>query len=217
MLVVPYFSRRERAINERLATDMLRYEMLSHLQQRGIKAEEVNEPSLADDDPKLQVDSIPNNGIQGTFNDWPFKILRSRDGRIPTPGNSIKRRAYYNQSGYQQFPLFPADEDFQPRPNAVLLWNFDSPYESLHLRLAVPSNVSDSGIVHCYYNEPVPDPTSPTLGTPDPGEEDSRVEPNVQLRDHLKPREKRADQQYDLQGEDKASKRVERADSESAS
>ena len=215
--VVPYFSRRGRPINERTATDMLRYETLWHIQQLGIQAEPVDEPSVTDDDPKLQVDSLPNNGIQGTFKDWPFKILRSRDGRIPPPGNSAKRRAYYNQIRYQQFPMFPADDYCQPRPNAVLLWNFDSTYAAVHLRLAIPTNVSDSGSVHCYCNVPVLDPTPRTSRTPNPGEEDSRVEPDVQLRDHLKLQDKQADQRYDSQGEDKASERVEGADSEPAS
>ena len=137
---------------------MLRYEVLWQLQQRGIDASEFNDAVDPDGDSLLHLRGLPNNGIEGIFNGWRFEILRSRNGDVPSPGRSAKRRAYYCQSQYETVPNVSNGKRAKTAPpNVVILWNFDADYETVTIRLAVPRDVSTSGIVSCYYNVKIPD------------------------------------------------------------
>lgn len=152
--VVPYFSRRGRPVNARLATDILRYEAHWHLTRLGIEVNFEDDSANDSIEPGVSLNWLANNGIEGTFANWAFKLLRSRNGEVPRPGASVRRREFFSQ---QPWLMPPDSEDgVQLRPNVVLLWDFDAEYTEVSLRLAVPREVSyRNGYVRCYYNVPV--------------------------------------------------------------
>ena len=150
-VVIPYFAERGLATNRRLATDMLRYELLSRLREVGIPVEDEND--------QITVAALSNNGIECSCAGWSVKVLRSAHD-IPPPGHSDKRSRFLAQ----QLPLISFPEIQQGhglRPNVVLLWDFDDLYATLTLRLAAPREVSSPwGPVGCFWNVPVPQPTN---------------------------------------------------------
>ena len=162
--VIPYFSTRERVPNPRLFTDMCRYEVRELLLNWGI---EVCDDNDADE---IDLRKIANNGIEILYRKhverWGLKLLRSRNGEVPGPGDSKRRRAYYAQ----QMRLS------QSRPNAVILWDFDPDYTEVSLRLALPREVDRNGDVSCYYNVPIPRPV-PVIP-----ESSDQQEPEVQWK-----------------------------------
>ena len=146
-------------INHRLATDMLRYEVYEVLRQQEIDASIDDPADSRDQDADVGLNWLPNNGIEGTYRGWSFKILRSRDGAVPPPGKSTRLRSYL----CQQLRLLPwtGEKVVQSRPNAVFLWDCDIDYAVFELKLAVPRETHGSyGTVDCYYNIDIPHPTA---------------------------------------------------------
>ena len=159
--VIPYFSNRGRRPNARVVTDLCRYEVRELLLIQGI---EVCDDNDADE---IDLRELANNGIEILYRkQWGIKVLRSRNGEVPGPGDSKRRRAYYAQ----QIRLS------QSRPNAVILWDFDPDYTDVSLRLALPREVNRNGDVSCHYNAHIP---RPVLITP---ESSDQQEPEVQWK-----------------------------------
>ena len=131
-VVIPYFEKRGLATNRRLATDMLRYELLLRLREVGIPVEDEND--------QITVAALSNNGIECSCAGWSVKVLRSAHD-IPPPGYSDKRSRFFAQQlTLIQFSDIQAGHDL--RPNVVILWDFDYLYTTLALRLAAPREVS---------------------------------------------------------------------------
>ena len=162
-IVLPYFADRGRVVDPRLATDMFRYEMKHRLTSSGIYAAYDEDPAEQDVLLDVGLEQIPNNGIEGMFEGWPFKLLRSRNGAVPPPGKSKRRRRYYDQQLplYQQLRL-QGFGDYRPspfRPNAVILWDFDDSYRKVQINIAIPqATLGEFGPVSCQLNDVVPHP-----------------------------------------------------------
>ena len=155
--VIPYFTNRGRSIDQSLVTDMLRYEVKCRLKEQGIDVYQDDEDSSDRVLPEVDLNWLPNNGIEGMFQGWCFKLLRSRNDEVPSPCGSDRRKLFYAQ----QLPLGGrgSQNALQNRPNLVILWNFDASYRQVHIRIAVPKEAAgDFGAVKCYYNFSVPDP-----------------------------------------------------------
>ena len=183
--VIPWFHNRDLPTDERLATDMLRYEVRRRLKGWGIEVDMEEDVDLT---------PLPNNGIEGTFNGWSFKLLRSRNDEVPPPGGSVRRANYCSQ----QLRLIPLDEQAgsEPRPNTVILWNFDSRYEQAQLRLAVPREArGPHAQVACYFNVPVPHPALETVA---PSSDVDTTEPDVRWKESPEvEHEEQVEQRYD--------------------
>ena len=165
--VIPYFADRGRAIDQRLATDMLRYEILYALNSLGVYAEYDDGLAAQDAPSVVDLKQIQNNGIEGIFGGWRFKLLRSRSGAVPPPGRSEQRKQYYAQRPppSQQLALYGLGEHRPSplRPNAVILWDFDDGYKQVQIRIAIPQGFSgEFGAVRCYFNDLVPHPVEVT-------------------------------------------------------
>ena len=163
-VVIPYFAERGLTTNRRLATDMLRYELLQQLREAGIPVENEND--------QITVPVLSNNGIECSCDGWTVKVLRSAHD-IPPPGHSDKRSLFFGQQlPLIQFSGIQAGHDL--RPNVVILWDFDYLYTTLALRLAAPWEVSGRwGPVGCFWNVPVPEPTNAA----------ETEEPEIRLKD----------------------------------
>ena len=179
--VKPYFEKRRRSINQRLASDLFKYEIQWGLANVGISAWTEEDPQYEQSQSELTMNPLANNGIEGIVNGWGFKILRSRDGSVPSAGRAGRRRSYCAQ----QLRLIPLDNSgsSQDRPNSILLWDFDEGYENVSLKLAVPSEVIGRiGLVKCYFNVEVPDPITRMQETPTESPDNKLIDPPVRRK-----------------------------------
>ena len=160
-IVLPYFFDRQREVDERLATDMFRYEMKHVLNSRGVDVDLDDEDMGQEFQSEVDLNWLPNNGIEGTYKGWRFKLLRSRNGSVPPPGRSERRKLYYAQ----QLPLagFENPVKSQYRPNLVILWDFERPYKQVTINLAMPKESTGAfGAVQCHFNDVVRHPAEVT-------------------------------------------------------
>ena len=164
--VIPYFEAAGLAVDDTLATHMTRFETRRALGQEGIDAY-YDEDSYVEDEPPPPVDlkQLNLSGIEGTYGGWPFKILRSRNGEVPPPGGSHRRRQFYCQIQRLRLPGF--DEAPRParnRPNVVILWDHDTEYRRFQISIAVPEHTNGAyGRVDCYFNVVVPPSFDPAI------------------------------------------------------
>ena len=159
--VVPYFSERLRAVDRGLATYMLRYEIKYKLNSNGIEAEFDSDFESEEVQCGVELGRLSNSGIEGVFESWRFKLLRSRKGAVPPPGRSGRRKQYYSQPFVRQLPLsgFGSRINSRLRPKIVILWDFDKSYKKVEIRIAVPREPQgEFGTVRCHLNVLVPHP-----------------------------------------------------------
>ena len=175
---------------------MLRYEMLWLLSHHDMDVE--GTPL------EMSLNPLPNNGIEIVFNGWVLKLLRPRNGEVPPPGRSIRKRQFFCQ-----MPLFLLDDQSasQVRLNAVILLDFAQEYQQVSLALAVPYEVvGDYEQVRCYYIVEIPHPAPQVSDTLTDGGCDTTTELDVRLKEpHPEvDNEKETERGNDLQREDKA-------------
>ena len=154
--VSPYFTQRRPSvsINQRLMSDMMRYEIGRKLKNRDeVDLDTADEDGAWDG---FNLIPLPNNGIQGVFQETPFKVLRSRNREVPPPGESPNRKNFYNQKtlGRQLFLLDPTlQPDIQTYPNVIILYDLSPDLRTASLRLALPIETNGpQGFVTCLFN-----------------------------------------------------------------
>ena len=101
------------------------------------KIELVNLGELVGDDE--EVDSVlkyaPNIGLHISHGRYNIRILKSDNGNLPVPGQSLKRRNFYQQIT-MDFSS-PGGKDQSP-VNLIILWDVSYPYHLSGLSLACP-------------------------------------------------------------------------------
>ena len=194
--IVPYFRGRSLDVNRTLFACMIRYEVGLALQAKlGIDIENDDE---ALDNGEVSIEQLANNGIAGVFAGYHFKILKSssEDGQLPVAGSSIRRKSFYGQ----QMLLIAIDQPLEElRPNAVILWNFESNYTRLRLWLSVPREGGESRkSTKAHYTEAVPHPIT-SIG-PDPGHREHAevAEPDVTEKRETPVKEEKKVQEEDI-------------------
>ena len=127
--VRPYFEHDARAIDEVTAGFLLRDQVgYSLKRRRGVSLVEDGDTST------FTFSELALKGLEGTFKNYGFKILRSRDGQIPSPRNSERRSDFYAQ----QLRLPGLAEATGQTHNIVFLWDFSEDYNVFTLRIAMP-------------------------------------------------------------------------------
>ena len=164
-IVLPYFKNRKREVSRPLVSNMIRYELKALLLEAGIPVtdeEDAEGLTYLSENEKVPMEPIANDGLEGTFKGYRFKILRSDDGQLPTPGYSERKQAFYGQ----QLALFAvAPGDPPVHLNVVLLWSFDPNYRIPRLYLSVPRQGGKTRrSVKAYYTVPVPNPIDHMTG-----------------------------------------------------
>lgn len=148
-----YFKSRERGLNSTLLACMIRYEVKESLLNVGIPVEDEEEDEVFHNI-NVPMERLANNGIEGTYNSYQFKILKSDDGLLPIP-QSPKKCQYYGQ----QLSLAMGIPPEFVRPNIVILWAFDPVYEIVYLWLSIPKEGGRTrSSVKDYYTVPIPHP-----------------------------------------------------------
>jgi hypothetical protein len=146
-----FFETKEKIIDRYLFPHLVRFFLKDQLETIGlsVKMEEEEEP-ITD----YLFKSLTNNGLMISYNGFRLKILKADNGDLPVPYSDAKSK-YYNQ----QLPLiqdFPSDSK-TVCPNLIILWEINSNYDFLQLRLACPkSGYKTRDSVKAYFNEPVP-------------------------------------------------------------
>lgn len=160
--ILPYFKERNPpvTVDRMLVNHMVRSEMKRILGSKGIAVEE-DDDGVNGDTSELEMISLPQNGLFGSFANYDFRILKSDRGRPPVPGPSTLRQVWYGQQG----SLFGFKSEADLRPNVIFLWDFDSNYRSVNLRLACPKQGGKTrSSVATYWNKPVPHPVEMVKG-----------------------------------------------------
>lgn len=148
-----FFVEENKPVDIYLFNDLVRYYAKEMLQDSGFTVEDDLEEVA-----EYRFKTLVNNGLSGEFNQYSFRILKADHGSVPMPVSQEKRN-FYNQ--HQQLALPFNALDIEPsmkvRPNILILWEIDSQYSFLRLRLACPKTVGDTcESLEVYFNEPLP-------------------------------------------------------------
>jgi hypothetical protein len=148
-----FFVNEDKPVDTYLFNDLIRYYAKEMLQDSGFTieddVEEVNE---------YEFKPLCNNGLFGKFNGHYFRILKTDHGSVPMPVSGM-RKEFYTQP--PQLPL-PFDAPYtepgmKVRHNILILWEVDSQYNFLRLRLACPKAVGKTcESLEVYFNKPLP-------------------------------------------------------------
>ena len=198
-LSLPYFQSREREINRALIVCMLRYEVKQQLlcAEFQVEDDDLYDPQPAD----LSVEHLANNGLACTYNGVNIKILKSDDGRLPVPGLSKRRQAFYAQQlefigeGFGPSGSTEAgSEQTSTCLNVVILWSFDPSYTVIDLRLAAPKsgNISRASVEE-YWNVPIEHSAIGRSFAPMDHDGETVVEPEITEKEEETTREKDQD------------------------
>ena len=155
-VIIPYFRKREHPvdIDRVLFPHMVRSELKKILTARGIEVEE-DGPEVQGQAVEVEMTSVPQNGLFGSYANYRFRILKADNGQLPVAGSSKPRQEFYAQQGY----LLDFKSESDLRPNVVFLWDFDPNYRSVRLMLACPKQGGKTrSSVKAYWSEPIPHP-----------------------------------------------------------
>jgi hypothetical protein len=173
-----YFRSRERDLNSTLLACMIRYEVKECLSKVGIPVEEEEDDEVFHNI-NVPMERLANNGFEGTYNSYRFKILKSDDGLLPIP-QSPKKCQYYGQQLSLEMGIPP---EFV-RPNIVILWAFDPAYEIVHLLLSVPKEGGRTrATVKDYYTVPIPHPVTTLRPTLIAEPKEPIIEPEITIKE----------------------------------
>ena len=95
-VVLPYFGGREDPVDvdRVLFPHMVRSELKMILTARGIEVEE-DDLGMEDQAAALEMTSMPQNGLFGSYANYHFRILKADNGRMPVAGPSKPRQRFY--------------------------------------------------------------------------------------------------------------------------
>jgi hypothetical protein len=147
------FVKEDKPIDVYLFNDLVRYYAKEMLHNSGFTVEDDVEEIA-----EYSFKALVNNGLSGKFNGHLFRILKADHGSVPMPVSG-KKKEFYNQ--HRQLTLPFDDPDSEPsmklRHNILILWEVDSQYNFLQLRLACPKAVGKTReSLEVYFNEPLP-------------------------------------------------------------
>jgi len=147
-----FFTASGKAVDKYLFNDLVRYYAKCRLQNYGFSVED-DEKEIAD----YQFKALANNGLSGSFNGYPFRILKADRGDLPLPGPSERKQKFYHQQLCLPFDIALDEHTRTTRLNLLVLWEVDVYYNFTQLRLACPKaggNTRES--VEAYFNQPIP-------------------------------------------------------------
>lgn len=144
-----FFSNLRREPDASLFPPMIRYFAKIEFSELGQAVyDEVEEDDQAETH-ELTLEPLGNNGLCLDVKGYRIRILKAdRDGRVPDPGNSKRKREFYSQIG-RQLPLPLQLEQPEPeRPqesNLLLLWELNvGTYDISRMWLVYPSGYSET-------------------------------------------------------------------------
>lgn len=113
------------------------------------------------------IENLANNGLCLAYADYQIRILKSDCGRLPPPGVSRRKQAFYHQQLALLYLDSPNKEPRASKLNLLILWDVDSKYNLVGLSLACPKGGSATQLsVEEYWIEPIPYQTSVSVGEP---------------------------------------------------
>jgi hypothetical protein len=124
----------------------IRFYVHDFLSQKGIKAQLVDENDDTErDEAVFKSRVLPNNGIAGNINGFPYRILNIYNGGLPPPVTK-PRKIYYSQPHLEGYaPMLPGLENGKTpeiilKPNLIYLWELVNKNRSIKLYLAIPKH-----------------------------------------------------------------------------
>lgn len=177
-IATAYFKDRGRLVNSILLPCLIRYEVKEALQSSGIPVED-DEEDGSFQSINIPMEQLANNGIEGSFNSYQFKILKSDDGLLPIP-QSPKKIQFYSQ----QLPLELGLSSESAHPNIVILWAFDANYETVRLLLSVPKEGGKfRAAVKDYFTVDIQHPATMLQGKSQLTMSEAPIEPEITVKE----------------------------------
>lgn len=150
-----------RPIDSHLAAYLTRFYTRIRLKEKGQEVEN------GEDCKEYSLKYVPNCGLYLGYQQYKIKIFKSKNGEVPTPGNSIKKQGFY-----EQMQLFSEIDGVEPHWNLILLWDVSAPYNLKSLSVACPQaggRTRNSVIMH--WHEPIPEAFLFGIVRPEPTKE----------------------------------------------
>jgi hypothetical protein len=148
-----FFVNEDKPVDTYLFNDLIRYYAKEMLQDSGFTVEDDVEEAN-----EYEFRPLCNNGLFGKFNGHFFRILKTDHGSVPMPVSG-RRKKFYTQPPQLPLPLYTPDIEpgMKVLHNILILWEVDSQYNFLRLRLACPKAVDKTReSLEVYFNEPLP-------------------------------------------------------------
>lgn len=96
----------------------------------------------------------PNLGLAGTLDSRNYRILKGRNGKLPSIGLSKRRKAFYSQEHMMEPFLIPNDHNINLLYNVIFLWDIDK-NNFINLYLSCPKEWRNN-IAYDYFTELLP-------------------------------------------------------------
>jgi len=148
-----FFIKEDKPVDIYLFNDLIRHYAKGMLQDSGFTVEDDVEEVT-----EYEFKALLNNGLSGKFNGHFFRILKADHGSVPMPVSDTKKK-FYTQPPQLALPLDNLDiePNMKVRHNILILWEVDTQYNFLRLRLACPKAVCKTReSLEVYFNEPLP-------------------------------------------------------------
>jgi hypothetical protein len=142
-----------RPIDPYLAPCLVRYYAKRFLIDAGCNAEYEDDVEHDEGDGEFKFHNLSNNGLALTSEKYQIRIWKSDDGKLPVPGPSQPRRAFFQQCLPYDMSL-PAEQ-----LGLAILWEVSPNYVLTRLLLSCPKAGDTSrASVEAYWTVPIPHP-----------------------------------------------------------
>jgi hypothetical protein len=150
-----FFDERNARKDPYLFPHLVRYSVKQYLASRGLEAVE------------CEMEELANSGLSLVYEGYHLRILKSIGGKLPPPGYSLAKQAFWAQQ--MPFP-FAAPVAITPVLNLLILWDVTPQYDLAGLWVACPKSGVTASSVEAYWCVPIPPalPAAlPLLDTPE--------------------------------------------------
>jgi len=140
----------DKLIDRYLAPNLVRYWAKRYLQGAGLQ--------VSEEQAEFNLKPLPNNGLCLIFGRYRVRILKSDDGDLPVPGDSVSRRNFYQQISIV-YATENGEEVQEDVSNLLILWDIDVAYNLTGLSLAYPKAGKDTkASVQVHWHVPITHP-----------------------------------------------------------
>lgn len=141
---------KDKNVDRYLAPNLVRWWAKKYLHGAGLQ--------VTEEQAEFDLQQLPNNGLCLSFGRYRIRILKSDDGELPVPGNSVRRQNFYHQISivYVTEEGALVQEDVT---NLIILWDISRPYNLSGLSLAYPKSGKDTkASVQVHWHVPIKHP-----------------------------------------------------------
>jgi hypothetical protein len=123
-----FFDERDKPVDRALASNIVRYLVIQHLEKNGFDA-------VAE---VVEREALANNGISLLVGRYHLRFRKATHGGVPAPGESQTLQGFYGQQMTFAFPGIDPPAPPADIVNVLVLWDVTATYKFIGLSLACP-------------------------------------------------------------------------------